>query len=872
MNKKVVLQVLKNLSVIALFFTLTIIMTYPFFSNMSNAAVDLADTFHNVWSIGWVIKSIKSLSFSALFDTNIMYPLLNTGAFAEVQISNALLIWIIDLFCNNLLFSYNILLFLSFIVCGYLMFLIGYEVTGSFTSGIVSGVIYAFFPFKYAHLPHIQLLTCQWVLIGLYCLIRHSRTNENKYLFIFTISFILQSVTFGYVTIFLYFITSFFIAYNLIRLQPGVRFNYIKKFFWIWIPILICTVPFYIPFLQAAGQSYVRTFRQLRNHGTDLCMYFASNSLNKVYGEILEGFRNVVPHGEINALFPGCLVYALFAIGLVIFIYRIFIQLKKMNNESIGDKIVYTFNYNNKIFFFVLIAASGFLFSLGPYIKIAGNEIVPSILYPFFLVLLRGVRYLPAFIMVIMIGVSIICAYTYSELIRRYKSRLFQFISSVAVVFFILFEFYSAPIHLVAMPVNEDIPSVYKWLNDNNDGPILELPLYKNDDVSNSNFWNQYIYMYYSTYHWNKMINGITGFFPIHFRKINDILDNFPDEKSIEVLQSLGVKKVIIHESLGDEDDEKKYSEIKKWKELRLIKSFNDKKLFPWKEDNGDIIYKPANDKVYEVIGSRALQKKFKKEDFEIQLIVPDKAIKLSGIPVYIRYINQSYNTYVFDNEEKLVLNYCLVDANKRVVFKDEKQLKMLPIILPHEKIDNNIYLDIPDKSGEYDIKIEFFISDAKSSEKIFQQNYQLDIPEKNKRAISNKTELFEGNILLKSQIPPIVKLNEYIDISYQLENTGHSIWLRSKTIQQGENLRKNGFIRKGQVKLLISFHSAENTIITREEVLLPINVFPGEVYQGKELIAVPEKPGIYRIEIALAGEEVVWNSDEKIFNIKIEE
>ena len=54
-------------------------------------------------------------------------------------------------------------------------------------------------------------------------------------------------------------------------------------------------------------------------------------------------------------------------------------------------------------------------------------------------------------------------------------------------------------------------------------------------------------YLYYSTFHWQYLINGYSGFFPPSYVRLARAVKNFPDEPSIDAIKSHGVRYLVVH-------------------------------------------------------------------------------------------------------------------------------------------------------------------------------------------------------------------------------------------------------------------------------------------------------------------------------------
>jgi hypothetical protein len=91
-------------------------------------------------------------------------------------------------------------------------------------------------------------------------------------------------------------------------------------------------------------------------------------------------------------------------------------------------------------------------------------------------------------------------------------------------------------------------PDVYRVLQQLPDSLILELPVAEpeRDGVSIDPF-----YMYYSTFHWHRLVNGYSGFIPPRYTRLIEILRTFPDTRSIRELRARNVDYVIVHSGMN---------------------------------------------------------------------------------------------------------------------------------------------------------------------------------------------------------------------------------------------------------------------------------------------------------------------------------
>ena len=81
------------------------------------------------------------------------------------------------------------------------------------------------------------------------------------------------------------------------------------------------------------------------------------------------------------------------------------------------------------------------------------------------------------------------------------------------------------------------------------------------------------IYMYYSTFHWQTLLNGYSGFFPPLYLRLVAAMREFPDARSLEALHIRGARYAVIHgERLAPEEYQRLIRAIDAYRcELTLV-------------------------------------------------------------------------------------------------------------------------------------------------------------------------------------------------------------------------------------------------------------------------------------------------------------
>jgi hypothetical protein len=100
---------------------------------------------------------------------------------------------------------------------------------------------------------------------------------------------------------------------------------------------------------------------------------------------------------------------------------------------------------------------------------------------------------------------------------------------------------YSTTVRLFAVPPP---PAVYTWLRREPPSVVIELPLPRADNLS---VIRDGLYMYFSTTHWQRLVNGYSGFYPPSFLRLLDAMRSFPDDASFDALRERQVDYIIVH-------------------------------------------------------------------------------------------------------------------------------------------------------------------------------------------------------------------------------------------------------------------------------------------------------------------------------------
>ncbi|OGL44248.1 MAG: hypothetical protein A2161_01405 [Candidatus Schekmanbacteria bacterium RBG_13_48_7] len=506
------------------YLVITIILTYPLILHLPDGVLG-HDALYASWLFAWGAHQIFHDPMH-LFDTNLYYPDKNTLANGEHMLGYLTLTIPLFLIFKNCLLVHNILLILTMAATAWTSYLLAAKLTGSDKAGWIAGLIFGFCPFKFAHIFHIELAASFLFPLAFLGLFQLFKKPGWKPWVLMTVSFIGQGLMSWYYGIYL---TLGLIFFGLSTFTTG-RFRFNKLYItYLLLTLFLSTIVFgsiCIPYFKATQtMNFISSEQYMQFRSADLKSFLIAPAINRIYGNLITR-----PPGKfaIASLFPGITCLVLVLIG----IWSLF--KKKSGFQEI-------------IPWFILFFA-GFVLSLGPVLSLNGKD--TGIKLPYFWLAkvpgFSGFRVPERVSVLTMLALSVLAAYGADILFHRLKPKTTN-ILAILISIIILMEYFSVPIPYNRIPVGNNIPLVYKWLEEQKgDFAIIEYP-FDSPELNNNILINDNIlYNYYSTYHWKKIVNS-TGFHSKLYESILKKKWDFPDQQQVDLLRQNGVRYIIIH-------------------------------------------------------------------------------------------------------------------------------------------------------------------------------------------------------------------------------------------------------------------------------------------------------------------------------------
>jgi len=476
----------RDLGAAAFFTALAIAMTWPLARILNRGVSDPGDPYHLTWVLDWDWYATFHQPLH-LFQANIFYPTPDTLAYSEHIYGIAMFLFPLRAAGVGALTAHNIAVLLAFAFSGFAAFLLGRTVSGSTIGGVAAGIFYAYLPWRFNQLPHLQNLWGGWLPLMVVALIHCGRKPGWRSAILFGVAFLMNGLT-----------NLHYLAFGSLAAMVSVPIIVADRKQWLRIAAttaIACALlaPFLVPYARVGHTGMQRTWAEVKGWSAKPRDWV--NPTNRLYRK----WFDPKPDPELW-VFPGFFGIAVAAAG---------IAAARRERRTLALSLLWL--------------SIGFVGSLGVHAFfhrfLFGH--VPGF---------RSIRVPARWAVDAYVGMTMLIAMATAWLARRSKW------AGVAVAVAFLIELDAAPIRWWC--TTPEIPQVYRWLRTQR-GPIAELPI----DVTNT-----YTYLRFSTEHHLPTVNGLSSFVPPHIfelqRKWND-----PALRGalLDELQAMGVRIVIVH-------------------------------------------------------------------------------------------------------------------------------------------------------------------------------------------------------------------------------------------------------------------------------------------------------------------------------------
>lgn len=500
---------------VALFVVLTCGVMWPQVRHIPDSAVPHYDVYFNMWRLDWVAHALAT-SPRDLFNGNIFYPEPRTLAFSDAMLVEGViaapLIWL----GTPPVLVHNLMLYGAMAMSGVAMFALVQYLTGSRGAALLSGVIFAFPPYRFEHIMHMELQWVMWVplaFLALHRTIDRGRVRDGLATGAAVALQTLSSIYYGIFLATLLPISGVLLQFG--RNRPNIRRTMIALAAGAILAVAVIG-PYARPYLLARDRVGERPTGQIRTFAARPADYLLVPRENWLYGRWQERGE-----GE-RRLFPG-------AVALLLGVVAVFLRPP--------SRVIVVYGLAAVVAFEASLGFRGYVYSF-----------LYSYVSPF-----RGLRAPARLGIFVVFFLAVLSGFGYSFLAATLRRRARVILLLILLSAIVLEDF--TPVPLVVYP--NTAPPVYRLLASRSPGVVAEFPMPTIDTLPGPD--PKYSYM--STFHWKPLVNGYSGFYPPTYLRRIQALRRFPEPFSLRLLRDDGVRYLLIHQS-GYADDLDTYNEI----------------------------------------------------------------------------------------------------------------------------------------------------------------------------------------------------------------------------------------------------------------------------------------------------------------------
>jgi hypothetical protein len=511
-------------------------MTYPLIFKFTSVIPGTGEAWMFIWDLWWTKKALIDLHISPFYTNYIYYPsgvsLLFNGTILLISILAIPLHYFF-----SLAVIYNILIFFTFILSGYGMYLLVKHLTKNKTASFISGIIFAFFPYRFIRVlgGHLGLLNTGWLPLYILYLIKLIQNPNKKNAILAALFMAFTVLNIWYYFYFLVIFTGLYILFCLTIdaneiFNRGINFlkrnealilrkQFLIALLFMIISFFIMVSPYLVPMLlEYRTEKYmVRSLDESEWYSADLIAFFTPSFLHPYFKDSVSTIYNK---------FTGNGYEQVVFIGYTVFFLSLYAIIKIKNKE---------------IKFWGLVALIFLIISLGPVLHVLGKTefigIKEKIQLKIYTFLFNNLPYMNVtrgpsrFSVMTTLSFAILCGYAVKNIFDNFKSRrILKYSTSFIISGFILLEYLSIPITYQ----DYDVPAFIKDMaNEKGDYAILNIPINLESTP-----------LKYQVFSGKKAVYGLVSRVPYYVDKFTDTTPIFKQIKAPESMDDILVQNI----------------------------------------------------------------------------------------------------------------------------------------------------------------------------------------------------------------------------------------------------------------------------------------------------------------------------------------
>ncbi|MBN1939837.1 MAG: hypothetical protein JW843_09640, partial [Candidatus Aminicenantes bacterium] len=567
---------------------------------------DPYDPAYCVWAMNQTLRTVPGGDLSGWADGPIFYPHKGTLFYADTVVGLALLGAPLAIITGDVLAAHNVLLILSFWIAGWGMYRLVRRFGVGRPEAFLAAVVFAFFPYNFSHIMHLELLFYGWMPFCLLFIHRLFDDASWKNVIGAALFFILQTLCCTYYAEYLALVAGALFLFLLLRNK-----RWKDRALWVraaGLAALIASVliPYYLGYARVhARMLFERPLWEVKLLSPELQDMFTPPDWNLLWGWL----AGKAPEME-KLVYPGFLpllltaawvllvarkaragrkgdppiqtskglwtvwsalnlavflliaavgitggfevkiagiaisVRSLFNLVLIFLLSMVLRAAADRNRRSAWAGFFRAMTPTEK--FYCALVVVSWILALGPTIKLFGREVVagPYALLYNWIPGFKGLRAPGRFVVPAVLGMSVILALAASGLRTKLKSRSAGLLCGAAVAAVLVLDYAFVPVPLVPAETAETVPRIYDKVKKlPAEAVLIELPMPAWDGEEHEDA----LPVYRTMFHGRRIVNGYSGYTPPAYRVVREAMERFPERRTFDLLENLEVEYLLVH-------------------------------------------------------------------------------------------------------------------------------------------------------------------------------------------------------------------------------------------------------------------------------------------------------------------------------------
>ena len=499
-----------RVSIWALFIGLTTAMTWPMALHLVARSVDHFDIFFNLWRLRWIHHALTTAPLQ-LFDGNQFFPERLVLSYSDAVLVEGLIAF--PLFAIGLppMLVHNLVLLGGMCASGIGMYALARHLTKNETGAVLAGVVFAFAPFRFGHIMHLEMQWAVWSPWAFWGLQRTLESGRLKYGLLTGVFAALQLMSSVYYGLFLGVLLFVVGGLQWLFVSRELRLFALRALAAGGLVVMVCAAVYSRPYRAASSRVGARSPGEVLEWSAGLSSYRAVSETNFVYDSFPKGYDE-------NSLFPGFVPPLLALVGLIAVRPR-----RTAIIYAVGLGLAFDMSLGLNGIFYPLLYKYGGVFS---------GLRAPARASIFFLLFLGA-----------------LAARGVAAILGKVAPRARPYVG-VALVGVVILEYWVAPLRLIGYPTQA--PALYVFLRQQPDGIVAHFPMPRAYRMPGQ----EPQYLYGSTFHWKPIVNGYSGYYPPTYLRRVRMMEQFPSPRAIEYLREEHVRYLVIHEAFYKDQSE----------------------------------------------------------------------------------------------------------------------------------------------------------------------------------------------------------------------------------------------------------------------------------------------------------------------------